>query len=299
MGAIYPKLQFAMQTTIAIVADCDDTLAPDTTGQLLREFGVEPREFYDAADTFVTEGLCDPSLGYMYEMVRRAQASSGPLSGLSRDRIEAVAPNLTFFDGVPGFFTHIKQEIENDSIFRASGVRVEQYVISSGIQTLLKASALSGVTPYIWGSDFIYDDDGTITFPSRVISFTEKTRFLYMIHKGVVGSAYDKHPYAVNTPMKEDERPVPFNHMIYLGDGPSDVPSMSLINSHDGITIGIVQEYRVDKKWALSYGRRALVTARPEFQKDGDAYTTILSAAREIANKIANRGSTNHPQPQH
>ena len=51
MGAIYPKLQFAMQTTIAIVADCDDTLAPDTTGQLLREFGVEPREFYDAADT--------------------------------------------------------------------------------------------------------------------------------------------------------------------------------------------------------------------------------------------------------
>ena len=73
--------------------------------------------------------------------------------------------------------------------------------------------------------------------------------------------------------------------MIYLGDGPSDVPSMSLINSHDGITIGIVQEDRVDKKWALSYGRRALVTARPEFQEDGDAYTTILSAAREIANR--------------
>ena len=35
-----------VQTTIAIVADCDDTLAPDTTGQFLWLCGIDSKDFF-------------------------------------------------------------------------------------------------------------------------------------------------------------------------------------------------------------------------------------------------------------
>jgi hypothetical protein len=51
-------------STIAIVSDCDDTLAPDTTAQLLEHFGVPAREFYsERSDRLVTDGY-DPPLAY-------------------------------------------------------------------------------------------------------------------------------------------------------------------------------------------------------------------------------------------
>ena len=57
------------QTTIAIVADCDDTLAPDTTRQLLELCGVHSGEFFrEIAIPMVKEGW-DPSLAYMRGMV--------------------------------------------------------------------------------------------------------------------------------------------------------------------------------------------------------------------------------------
>ena len=57
-GADSESLSGAMaQNTIAIVCDCDDTLAPDTTVQLLSEFGVDGTEFFGTVvEPLVKEG---------------------------------------------------------------------------------------------------------------------------------------------------------------------------------------------------------------------------------------------------
>lgn len=286
------------QTTIAIVADCDDTLAPDTTAQLLELCGVDgPGFFREHANPRVKEGW-DPSLAYMRGMIDLAR-NEGPLASLTQTRIRELARQLEFYPGVPECFTRIKEDVERDARFRAAGVRVETHVISGGIAELLRASALADAVPYIWGCDFAYDADGVIAFPKNVISFTDKTRYLYMIQKGKAGPAFEGEPYAVNAPMTAEERPVPFSHMVYLGDGPSDIPCMSLLQSNGGYVIGVMSEARPTKAWALGHGRRANLTVPPDFSAGGLAYNHIHETVRQTAQQIVERAGRIGPVPRH
>ena len=287
-----------VQTSIAIVADCDDTLAPDTTGQLLRLCGVDSDDFFrNRSAPLVREGW-DPSLAYMHEMIRLAQPS-GPLSGLTRQKLKDLAGQLEFYPGVPDCFQVLKQEVENDPDFRAAGVRIESYVVSGGIAELLRASSLGESVYRIWGCDFSYDSKGVIAYPKNAISFTDKTRFLYRINKGLTAPASDSQPYAVNQVMTLDERPVPFENMIYVGDGPSDIPCMSLLSSNNGFVIGVASQDNPGKTWALSYGRRAHQTVDPDFMVDGSAFRALREAVLQRARVIAGQVSGGRPVPQH
>ena len=274
-------------TTIALIADCDDTLAPDTTAQLLELLGVNPQELYTKSRDLVDDGW-DPVLAYMRRMVELAK-DEGPLATLSQASIQQLAQRLVFYPGVPEFFQNIKDEIEGTPDFRAVGIRVESYVVSSGIQELLRASVLRHHTLRIWGSDFAYDENSIIDFPKKVVSHTEKTRFLFMINKGQVGLDYDSQPYAVNAYVNENGRPVPFENMVYLGDGPSDVPCMSLIQSKGGYVIGIISATAPFKSWALGMGRRANMTLTSDFQPGSVTFQTVREVVWQKAQEITSR----------
>ena len=287
-----------VQTSIAIVADCDDTLAPDTTGQLLRLCGVDSEDFFQQKSAPLVGGGWDPSLAYMHEMIRLAQPG-GPLAELTQQKITELAKNLEFYPGVPTCFRTIKEEVENDPDFRAVGIRVESYVVSGGIAELLRASTLSESTYRIWGCDFAYGSNGVIAYAKNVISFTDKTRFLYRINKGLTAPATDSRPYSVNQVMTSEERPVPFENMIYLGDGPSDIPCMSLLSANKGFVIGVTSQDNPGKTWALSYGRRAHQTVDPDFDVNGSAYRALREAVVQRAQAIAGQASSWRPVPQH
>ena len=286
------------QTTIAIIADCDDTLAPDTTGQLLELCDIDSKKFFQKESAPLVKQGWDPSLAYMHQMVELTK-NNGPLSSLSQQRIEEIASQLKFFPGVPECFDEIKQEVEQNPKFRAARIRVESYVISGGIGELLRASSLKDFTHDIWGCDFAYDTRGIISFPKNVISFTEKTRFLFVINKGKVGPTFEGQPYVVNEPMDADERPVPFENMIYIGDGPSDIPCMSLIQLNKGFVIGVTSEDNPAKTWALAYGRRAHQTVEPDFTKEGSAYKALRQAVWQRAESITGQVTGMGVVPQH
>jgi hypothetical protein len=74
---------------------------------------------------------------------------------------------------------------------------------------------------------------------NNVVSFTEKTRFLFNVQKGLVGEQWKSDPFAVNKKFTEDEIAVPFHHMIFVGDGLTDVPCFSLIRNRGGRAFGI------------------------------------------------------------
>ena len=285
------------QTTIAIVSDCDDTLAPDTTGQLLELCGVDSRKFFEEeAAPLVREGW-DPPLAYMSRMVALA-VDNGPLSILTAAKLQEIGQSLKFFPGVPECFNLIKTKIESEPSFRAAGIRVESYVLSGGIAELLRASPLKDATHHIWGCDFSYDDRGVIAFPKNVISFTEKTRFLYVINKGLVAVTSAGRPFAVNEPKEPDERPVPFENMIYLGDGATDVPCMSLLQSNKGFAIGVTSPRNPSKTWALAYGRRANQTVEPDFREGKSGFQGLFQAVYERARIISTQVTGSGPVPQ-
>ena len=287
-----------VQTSIAIVADCDDTLAPDTTGQLLRICGVDSEDFFQNKSNPLAREGWDPSLAYMHEMIKLAQPG-GPLAGLTRKKLTELAVQLEFYPGVPACFQVIKEEVENEPDFRAVGVRVESYVVSGGIADLLRASALKESVYRIWGCDFSYDSRDVIAYPKNVISFTDKTRFLFRINKGLTAPAFDNQPSSVNQAMTAAERTVPFENMIYLGDGPSDIPCMSLLTANKGFVIGVASPDNPNKIWALSHGRRANQTVDPDFASDGSAFRALREAVLNVAQEIASQNRGRRPVPQH
>ena len=71
----------------------------------------------------------------------------------------------------------------------------------------------------------------------NVVSFTEKTRYLFEINKGL--SDKRKKPYAVNEDVNSTDRRIPFSNMIYVGDGLTDVPCFSLLKNMGGKSIGV------------------------------------------------------------
>ena len=63
-----------------------------------------------------------------------------------------------------------------------------------------------------------------------VIDNTTKTRAVFEINKGT-----NKNPAIdVNSRMNAEDRRIPFQNMIYIADGPSDVPSFSVVKGGGG-----------------------------------------------------------------
>lgn len=267
------------QTTIAIICDCDDTLAPDTTAQLLRAHGIDVEEFYvKLVGELVNQGH-DPSVAYLNQIL-------STLPDLTYDRIREVGAGLELYPGVPDIFRELEQEVRDT--YYDQGIRVQEFVISGGIKDLIEASSLGPVIDKIWGCNFAYDSNGRISRIKNVVSFTEKTRFLFNIQKGLTSTEHDCMPYAVN--MYIEPPLIPFKNMIYLGDGPSDIPCMSIVDRRGerwGHAIGILSERQPSKTWALTYGRRAGYTVPPDFTKEAKwAWNQIRDSVMQIANRI-------------
>ena len=272
--------------TIAVIADCDGTLAPDTTDQLLATFKIRPEEFWPNEVQPLVQAGWDEQLAYMQKLMELSR-NGGPLEGLTRDRLVEIAKGLEFFPGVPDALVALREEIERTRAFRDVGIRIEFYVISAGIGDMLRASALADVAHRIWACDFAYGESGTITHLKNVISFTDKTRFLYMVNKGKVGEEHLNRQYVVNEPMNEEERPVPFRNMVYMGDGPTDIPCMSLVAAMGGYVVGILGKDKPNKAWALGYGRRVNATIPPDFSVGGYAFQHLKEVVENIAKGIS------------
>lgn len=277
-------------TVIAVVSDCDETLAPDTTEQLLSHFEIDAKQFYETqARKLVDQGF-DPPLAYMNEILRMAQPG-GRLEKLTSAKIQEIGNSLKFYPGVPEVFTELASEVHAN--YGDFGIRLETYVITGGIADLVKESALGRAVKKVWGCNFAYGPDGRIMAVKNVVSFTEKTRFLFNIEKGLVGPEYDNRPYEVNTPMEKSERHVPIKNMVYLGDGPSDIPCMSIIQKGGegyGQVIGILNKRKPYQSWALGFGRRANLTIPANFRRDAEygGFDHLREAVIQIANRIKN-----------
>lgn len=179
--------------------------------------------------------------------------------------------------------------MDSNDDFHSARIKIELSIISGGIEEIIKFSDIAQKATEIYGCSFSFDDKGVAIGIKRSVTFTEKTKFIFAINKGIAASELLKKPYRVNDVIKAEERRVPFEHMIYIGDGPSDIPCFSMIKFLHGSVVGVMplENHELRKPYELSQGERLTIGPYTADYTDGtDLYKMLSRYVDGIADKI-------------
>ena len=258
---------------VAFLYDFDKTLctADMQNYAFIPSLGMTPAEFWPVANGFGSANRMDGILAYMYTMIRESEKRNMPLT---REKLINMGKDIVLYSGVEDWFRRI------NAFGAEQGVRVEHYVISSGLKEIIEGCPISTEFKEIYASEFFYDESGKPVWPKMAVNFTAKTQFVYRINKGVLDVSDDK---TLNDSMPDDSKRVPFTNMIYVGDGLSDVPCMKMMRAYGGQAIAVYQESnRMGVEELLAKGRVDFI-----FKADYSEGSTLDLTVKNIIRKMA------------
>jgi phosphoglycolate phosphatase-like HAD superfamily hydrolase len=279
-----------VQDTIAVVFDFDETLAPDSTSTFLNSLGVDVKAFWGKEVEPLLDVGWDPVPAYLYMMVEKSR-TGGTTKPITQAQFAAWGKAVKAYDGATRIFERLRKTASSCT----PGVSVEFYLVSSGIGEILRNTRLAKEFTSIWGCEFHYDGNGAIDFPSNIVSFTDKTRYLFHVSKGLIGAASRTKPFEVNKKVPANSLRVPFDQMIFVGDGYTDIPCFSLVRKQGGVAIG-VYDPEDRKKWGRAWGfiedGRVSNLVPADYGKGSALSNSLIMAVESVAARIALRRST-------
>jgi len=274
-----------MSDVIALIFDFDDTLAPDSTTGFLADMGVDVERFWkDQVGPLLFEHDWDPVPAYLYQMIELSR--SGSHGAITRERLAQWGARLPLHEGVGSLFSRLRAMVKEQH----PQVQLEFYLISSGIGDVVRNTPIAQEFTDIWASEFIYDDAGAIHFPKRVVSFTDKTRYLFHIQKGIVGASSRNKPFEVNKKIPQEKLRIPFEQMIFVGDGYTDIPCFSLIRRSGGVAFGVWDPRHRDKRsraWGFIQEGRVSNLNQARYDEQAELYQWLEEAVESLAGRIA------------
>lgn len=243
--------------TVALMYDFDGTLSPSYMQEydFMDAIGItEKGSFWDASNRLAESQKSSTILAYMKLMVDKAK--EGGIS-IRRQQFVDFGRGIGFFPGVEQWFELINRKGDE------MGVNVEHYIISSGLKELIEGTSIAKYFKQIYACSFMYENDKAV-WPAVAVDFTSKTQFIFMINKGILDIWRNAQ---INDSMPDEGRPVPFQNMIYLGDGETDIPSMRIVKSEGGHSIAI---YKPGNESSRAQARNLVHRGRVNFACSGD-----------------------------
>lgn len=274
-----------MHETIAVIFDFDDTLAPDSTSGYLYDAGLKDLpSFWKKEVAALTDADWDPVPAYLHKIIEASK--TGRIPQVTLESLMEYGRRHPLHDGVEGIFSRLRTTAKDAN----PRVSIEFYLISSGIGDILRETPIAHEFTDIWASEFSYGSDGGIEFPKKIVSFTDKTRYLFHVQKGLIGPRSRGKPFDVNKKLKPDQIRVPIKHMIFVGDGYTDIPCFSLVKKDGGVSIAVFDKTHIEK-WGNAYqfvqdGRVSnLLSANYSEQSDLSIFLSM--AVKKLATDIA------------
>jgi len=261
---------------IAVVFDFDETLVEESTSAFLASYGIDTDLFWSQTVNSLIQEDWDPVPAYMFKMIECSMKNK-----MTKEHLKAFAKQLKYKKGVKNLFFELTNYVNE----HLQDYEIEFYIISSGIGEIIRNTEIAKYFKDIWASDFEYDSNGEIVFPKKILSFTDKTRYLFQISKGMVGKNYRSKPYVVNEKYDSKEYVIPFKNMIYIGDGLTDVPCFSLLKKNKGTAIAVYDVQNTQaygKAWRFIKEDRVSNLHTANYQKGSDLYNSILMAINSI-----------------
>ena len=226
------KPQF-QRNVLALVYDFDGTLTPQPMQEytVLPQLGISGEEFWQEVNEEVVRTGGDSILTYMRLLVEKIDENK---KHLSRDALRELAKNIKYFPGVESWFRRINEYVHDRS---DGAVEARHYIISAGLGEILEGVSIKSHFERVYASQYYFNHHEVACFPTVVINDTSKTQYLFRINKGREESLD-----SINEYMAEEKRPIPFSNMIYIGDGLTDVPCMTVVKNYGGFAIAVHEQ---------------------------------------------------------
>lgn len=288
-----------MSNVIAVIWDCDKTLIDGyMQSPMFEDLGVNESEFWrinnELPDKYKNEqGVrVNPDTIYLNHFIQKVKSgefkSSTPINN---EWLRSYGEKLKFYPGIPKFLKYLNtflNDEKNSESYNEYHIKVENYIVSTGFKEVIKGSLLNEVVEDIWGCELIEDDfngERIISEIGYTIDNTTKTRALFEINKGVNKDTN----LDVNAKVPDELRRVPFEQMIYIADGPSDIPAFSVVNKGGGYTLAVYphgDEKALKQVEMLRATGRVQMYAEANFEQGSLAFDLLTLKIKEMAEKI-------------
>jgi hypothetical protein len=251
--------QLFLQNIIACIWDFDKTLSPGYMQTPIFEYyRVDAKRFWKEVDelpkVYQKNGLDLISTDTLYLNHLLTYAKKGIFRSLNNAKLRKLGAKIELYEGLPTFFKELKNFVKSDSRYEQHDIQIEHYIVSTGLRQMILGSKIAPFVDGVWGCEFVEDapppgylgkEKTTVSDHPKIISQiayaldnTTKTRAIFEINKG----SNKISDINVNAMMPDEDRRVPFQNMIYVADGPSDIPVFSLINRFGGRTFAVYQQ---------------------------------------------------------
>jgi len=218
-------------------SDFDQTLTFNDTGYVLSELvGIPPEEFRRKAEGMAKLNLVQQGAELAYLLLHDPEFHSR----VRKEHLYKVGKRIRLKENIEQLYQILDRGIP--------GYHFDFYILSAAPAEVIH-SALEGIVPpdHIYGTEFRYHASGEIDTITRATA------------------GYGK--VAVLDQLQADLQIGP-DHVIYVGDGNSDIHVMLNVNVRDGFTIAVSETKRVAqiaKRTVL--GSNALATLAPILEK--------------------------------
>ena len=241
------------QNIVACIWDFDKTLIPGyMQSPLFNYFKIDEKVFWTEVNqlpSLYSQRGIDVSSDTIYLNHLLSYIKNGPMRGLTNSKLEDLGSELEFYPGLPEFFLELGNLPELDE-FKEYDFKVEHYIISTGITRMIKGSKIAPYVDGIFACEFIespfppnFMSQTEFSLPieleisqvGRTVDNTIKTRCIFEINKG----SNRNNKIDVNSFIPHEDRRIPIDQMIYVADGPSDVPVFTVVKQMGGKTYAV------------------------------------------------------------
>lgn len=195
-------------------SDFDQTLTFNDTGYVLSEMlGISVEEFERKIRGMAKLNLVQQGAELSYLLLHDPEFHSK----VRRDDLVKVGKRIRLKENIQQIYEILDRKID--------GYHFDFYVLSAAPVEVIQ-SALEGIVPqdHIFGTEFKYSASGEIESLVRATAGYGKVARLEHL---------------------STELGVPLDHVVYVGDGSSDIHVMLHVNRHDGFTIAVSESKHV------------------------------------------------------
>ena len=207
-------------------------------------------------------------------MIKAAQENN---ISLRRESFQRFGKDIELFNGVKEWFELI------NAYGRDKELDIKHYIISSGLKEMIEGTDIAKEFENIYACSFLYNVDGIAYWPAVAVDYTAKTQFLFKINKGIKEVS---DTIKINEYIPEDKRPIPFQHMIYFGDGETDIPCMKMVKENGGNSIAVYRRTKKAIAEKLINENRVNFVCPADYSQDKEIYNVVTTILDKIKSEI-------------